>query len=220
MKSRGYSYNKRRRDAYLNTYDYYELPYIYWEGRKYRAGYLKQEPNPDYDKWLPENCEPCLIKDLLERVLPPNMIKPKIGPKGNWIIRPLPVVCIENETLYKSVSEAARALGISCPSRACGGLLFESGLRFTYIHPFINDPIQEDELLPDYDTTWPAEGFHQKIPNWNHNSAGNNKRRYLDKTTGKIYESLKDVCEDLHTHARRVYENRVEGHNLIEIGKE
>ena len=64
MPSRGEKYNSDRARAYMKTYRFYKIGFVdTYDGNYCRAGFLHHEPNPDYDKWLPENCTPILFKD-------------------------------------------------------------------------------------------------------------------------------------------------------------
>ena len=107
----------------MNTYFELGLGFIYLPtGERIKNGFLYQEPNEKYDLWLPENCKPIYFSNWLKDKIPPNLPKPKAGPKsGDYrLIRPRPIVCVETGKFYMSIKDCIEDTGIVKCGKAAG----------------------------------------------------------------------------------------------------
>lgn len=137
--------------AYWRTYnllirDYPRDWYFFDTYPNVKEAFLYQEPNPDYNKWLPKNCKLVFFKDWIPSHLPEGYICRRIEPNrnnrlGGWRVRP--VICIETGEFFPSKLAAFKAYNLEgIPSRMglSYQILFWNGdtsYRFTFIDPFI-----------------------------------------------------------------------------------
>ena len=193
MPSKGHDFNSKRAIAYMRTYRHYNIGFVRtYDGLYCRAGFLYQEPNPDYDKWLPENCTPVYFKDWLKDKIPPDLPMPKPGKNsrtGHITCRP--VVCVETGKFYISQAEAHKdypTIGsfdrVCCGNYQYGDLIFASGLRWTFVDPFMewNDK--------------PWNGIKKQI-NFNPRSARNRLTPVRIEETGEEFGSIVEAAEEL-----------------------
>lgn len=192
MPSRGEKYNSDRAIAYMRTYRLYKIGFVTtYDGNYCRAGFLYQEPNPDYDKWLPENCTPILFKDWLKDIIPPDLPKPKLGKRGrNNRITPRPIVNVDTGKFYYSSRQAKKdypTVGgftyYCCGSRNYGGNIFCHDCRWTFIDPFMEWD----------DRPWTGIIHYSDDRN---PSCGNKKPLYIEET-GEEFDSVKEAAEEL-----------------------
>lgn len=192
MPRRGYTKNKRRSIAYRRAYAHYNLGIVpTFDGYWAREGFLYQEPNPDYDKWLPENCTPILFKDWIKDKIPPDLPKPKIGKKSrNNTLTPRPVICVETGKFYYNTREACKEYHIGCLRSVCcgdypyAGLIFAAGMRWTYVDPFME---------------WDDQPWTGIIKQKNHNpnSCRNRVTPLRIEETGEEFGSIVEAAEEL-----------------------
>lgn len=177
----------------MRTYRHYKLGFVLaFDGSWCREGFLYQEPNPDYDKWLPENCTPVYFKDWLKDKIPPDLPKPKLGKKSNMnVIKPRPVVCVETGKFYLTQEKAHRDYPhMSSLYKTCcggwnyGGYIFSNNMRWTFIDPFM-----------DWDNQ-PFTGII-KQKNYNPNSARNRVTPLRIEETGEEFGSIVEAAEEL-----------------------
>lgn len=190
MPRRGEKFNSDRAIAYMRTYRHYKLGFVLaFDGSWCREGFLYQEPNPDYDKWLPENCTPIYFKDWLKDKIPPDMPKPKLGNKSNMsVIKPRPVVCVETGKFYLTQTEAHKDYPhmsslrkVCCGDYNYGGYIFSNSMRWTYVDPFMPwDNLKFQGFIKKNQTVYPP----------------NRTRPIMCIETGEIWNSVTDAAKD------------------------
>lgn len=192
-------FNRQRYKDYMFTYyDHYKMGFIWNEYSKrfVHEGFLYQEPNPDYDKWLPENCTPIYFKDWLKDKIPEDFPRPTIGPKGSIYMHPRPCICVETGKFYISTRSAQRdgyvhASGDQRP-------LFSNDCRFVWVDTFWDLLHENDEQKDDLELILnpPKQyrGLYKKTRH-NPNSARNDCKAVLDIKTGIVYETIGDCIK-------------------------
>ena len=190
MPRRGETFNKRRSIAYRRAYAHYNLGIVRtYDGQYCREGFLYQEPNPDYDMWLPENCTPILFKDWLKDKIPPDLPRPKLGKKSrNNVIKPRPVVCVETGKFYLSQTEAHKDYpSMSSLYKCCcgvypyGGYIFSNNMRWTFIDPFMD---------------WDYQPFTGMLKH-PHKGTANRVTPVRIEETGEEFGSIVEAAEEL-----------------------
>ena len=153
---------QRVTENYWRTYnllirDYPRDWYFFDTYPNVKEAFLYQEPNPDYNRWLPKNCKLVFFKDWIPSHLPEGFIcyRPMGRNNVQGIYKKRPVICIETGEFFPSKTAALRAYNLQ-GTQSRMGLSFQifywngdTPYRFTLIDPFI--PEEDKKLYRSYE---------------------------------------------------------------------